>query len=97
VDHLTASSAEIVAGAMRDNGRAKLVGETTFGKGRIQDIVELDGGGALKFTYAEYLTPNGFALDGVGLTPDIAVHPEHTSVLDPSFNTAVETMFGISR
>lgn len=97
VDHLTASSAEIVAGAMRDNGRAKLVGETTFGKGRIQDIVELDGGGAFKFTYAEYLTPNGFALDGVGLTPDIAARPEQTSVLDPSFNTAVETMFGILR
>jgi carboxyl-terminal processing protease len=68
-----------------------------FGKGRIQDIVELDGGGAFKFTYAEYLTPNGFALDGVGLTPDIAARPEQTSVLDPSFNTAVETMFGILR
>ncbi len=97
VDHLTASSAEIVAGALHDNGRAKLFGETTFGKGRIQDIVELVGGGAFKFTYAEYLTPSGFELDGIGLTPDVEVRAGRTNVLDPSFNSAVDRLFAISR
>ena len=71
VDGQTASSAEIVSGALRDNGRAVLIGETTFGKGRIQDVVPLATGGAFKFTVAEYVTPSGFALDGVGLAPDL--------------------------
>jgi C-terminal peptidase prc len=72
LDGGSASSAEIVAGALRDAGRALLVGSTSFGKGRIQDVVVLDSGGAFKFTIGEYLTPAGFALDEVGLTPDIA-------------------------
>jgi carboxyl-terminal processing protease len=85
VDGQTASSAEIVSGALRDNGRARLVGETTFGKGRIQDVVPLDTGGAFKFTIAEYLTPSGFALDGVGLTPDLAMSTGTLGGLDVAY------------
>jgi carboxyl-terminal processing protease len=89
VDGQTASSAEILAGALRDNGRAELIGSTTFGKGRIQDIVTLRTGGAFKYTYAEYLTPSGFALDRVGLTPDFVVAPSNNVQVDASFDESV--------
>jgi carboxyl-terminal processing protease len=89
VDDQTASSAEIVSGALRDNARARLVGATTFGKGRIQDVVPLDSGGAFKFTIAEYVTPSGFALDGVGLTPDVATADSALGSVDLAYFVAV--------
>jgi carboxyl-terminal processing protease len=92
VDGQTASSAEILAGALRDNGRAELFGSTTFGKGRIQDIVTLKTGGAFKYTYAEYLTPSGFALDRVGLTPDFVVAPSDNTLVDAPFVKSVEVV-----
>jgi carboxyl-terminal processing protease len=91
VDGQTASSAEILAGALRDNGRAELFGSTTFGKGRIQDIITLQTGGAFKYTYAEYLTPSGFALDRVGLTPDFDVASPGTRV-DAAYDESVEVL-----
>ncbi len=93
VDGQTASSAEILAGALRDNGRAELYGSTTFGKGRIQNIVTLHTGGAFKYTYAEYLTPSGFALDRVGLAPDVVVPKSTNALVDPVFEMAVADLF----
>ena len=93
VDGQTASSAEILAGALRDNGRAELFGSTTFGKGRIQDIVTLHTGGAFKYTFAEYLTPSGFALDRVGLTPDVVVPQSTNTLADPVFEMSVADLF----
>ncbi len=72
VNRYTASAAEVVAGAIQDHDRAALIGETTFGKGSVQVIVELQDGSSLHITSARWFTPNKRTLDGVGLTPD---HP----------------------
>lgn len=71
VDQGSASASEIVAGALRDAGRAPLVGTRTFGKALVQSTIALRDGGALKLTTATYLTPGGTNLAKVGLQPDI--------------------------
>ncbi len=73
VDRGTASAAEIVAGAIRDNNRGTIVGERTFGKGSVQVVHNLTDGSALRLTIARWLTPNGEPIQGVGLTPALAV------------------------
>ena len=74
VDGGSASAAEIVAGALKNDGRALLVGDTTFGKGTVQVIYEV-GDGALKLTVAQYLTPGDISIQGVGVTPDVEMLP----------------------
>lgn len=69
----TASAAEIVAASLKDNGRAPLIGETTFGKGSVQVILELSDGSSLHVTSARWLTPNGKVIESIGLIPDIIV------------------------
>lgn len=69
----SASASEIVAGALQDNKRAKLIGETSFGKGTIQEASDLGSGAGLHITIAKWLTPNGTWINGVGLTPDVNV------------------------
>jgi carboxyl-terminal processing protease len=67
----TASSAEIVAGALQDRKRAIVVGEPTFGKGSVQNVIELPGGAGLLLTTLRYFTPNGRAIQARGLVPDV--------------------------
>lgn len=69
----SASASEIFTGAMKDNGRAKIIGEQTFGKGCVQQVVQLSGGSALKITIAKWITPNGTEINEVGITPDIVL------------------------
>ncbi len=69
----SASASEIVAGSMRDHKRARLVGETSFGKGTIQQAEDLGGGAGLHVTVAKWLTPNGTWVHQKGLSPDVAV------------------------
>lgn len=83
----SASASEIVAGALRDNGRAKLVGETSFGKGTVQQAEDLGAGAGLHVTIAKWLTPNGTWVNGKGLTPDFTVLPNSK---DPSEDTQLE-------
>src|SRR5947208_11624436 len=73
VNEGSASGSEIVAGAMKDLKRALLVGETTFGKGSVQNVVQLPDGSALRFTTAKYYTPSKQVIHGNGVTPTIAV------------------------
>jgi len=73
VNEGTASAAEIVAGALQDNGRALVVGSQTFGKASVQTVVPLEGGAALKLTTARYYTPKGRSIQAEGITPDITV------------------------
>ena len=69
----SASAAEIVAGAIQDYGRAKLIGETTFGKGSVQSPQTLSNGGQLRITIEHWYTPKDRGINGVGITPDFVV------------------------
>jgi carboxyl-terminal processing protease len=71
VDGGSASASEVVAGALKDHGRAAIVGEPTFGKSLVQEIVQLPSGAALKLTVARYLTPAGVDISRNGVQPDI--------------------------
>jgi carboxyl-terminal processing protease len=73
VDNGTASAAEILAAALRDHGRAQLVGQPTYGKGTVQTFFDLDDGSGLKLTTARYYTPAGKSLESKGLIPDVVV------------------------
>ena len=71
VNHGTASAAEIVSGALKDNHRALLIGQRTFGKGVVQTVLPLDAEHAVKITTARYYTPNGTSIQAEGIRPDI--------------------------
>ena len=93
VDKGTASASEILIGALKDNGRAKVVGTNTYGKGVIQTVITLSDGSALKITTAEYYTPNGTAIHGVGIKPDIEVEASKKSDdEDAQLNRAIEEL-----
>ena len=69
----TASASEILAGALRDNRNVKLIGIKSFGKGSVQEVINLNGGSFLKITVAKWLTPKGQSISEVGLDPDIKI------------------------
>jgi carboxyl-terminal processing protease len=71
VDGGSASASEVVAGALKDHGRASIIGEPTYGKSLVQEIVQLPSGAALKLTVARYLTPAGVDISRNGVQPDI--------------------------
>ncbi len=89
----SASASEIVAGALQDNGRAKLIGEQTFGKGSVQMPHALSNGAELRVTIARWFTPNDRAIHGQGLEPDIKVElteQDAQADRDPQLDRAVE-------
>ncbi len=73
VNKYSASASEILAGALKDYGKATLVGTTTYGKGIVQRIFDLEDGTAIKLTVSNYYTPNGNDIHGVGIEPDIEI------------------------
>jgi carboxyl-terminal processing protease len=76
VNQNTASAAELVAGAIQDHDRGILIGQTTFGKGSVQQIFQLSDASSLHITAAEWFTPSRNELDGIGLVPDISMIPD---------------------
>lgn len=79
IDGYTASAAEILSGALRNHGRALLIGEPTFGKGSVQNIISLPDDGAMRMTIQQYLIPGDISIQAVGVAPDISFLP---SVVD---------------
>ena len=75
VDAGSASASEVLAGALRDNGRARVVGSRTFGKGSVQSLLPLDNGDSVKLTTARYYTPSGKSIQALGIVPDVVLHP----------------------
>ncbi|GBE94142.1 carboxyl-terminal processing protease CtpA [Nostoc cycadae] len=98
VNQGTASASEILAGALQDNGRAKLVGETTFGKGLIQSLFELSDGAGLAVTIAKYETPQHRDINKLGIKPDQVVtqqpitREEIATEADLQYQAAVEIL-----
>ncbi|MBI2097248.1 MAG: S41 family peptidase [Candidatus Sungbacteria bacterium] len=89
----SASAAEILAGALRDQRGVKLIGEKTFGKGSVQNLEELPGGSSLKVTIAKWLTPSGKSINENGLEPDISVNATTTPEgSDPVLEKALELL-----
>jgi len=91
----SASAAEIVAGAVQDSGAGTLVGTKTFGKGSVQTLLNLDGSTAIKLTVAQYFTPKGRSINGVGIEPDVHVElPEFTGepIEDTQLNKGLELL-----
>ncbi|NMC45362.1 MAG: S41 family peptidase [Chloroflexi bacterium] len=96
VNEGSASASEITAGAIQDRSRGTLVGMTTYGKGSVQNWIELEGdNGAIRVTVARWLTPDSRQINNVGLTPDVQVdytQEDFDAGLDPQLDKAVEIM-----
>jgi len=75
VDAGSASAAEVLAGALADNHRARIVGSRTFGKGSVQTLLPLENGDSVKLTTARYYTPSGKSIQARGITPDVVLQP----------------------
>ncbi len=93
IDGGSASAAEILAGALKEHGVATLIGQHTFGKGSVQELIDLPHGASLKVTIARWLTPNGVSISNGGLAPDVEVErtPEDREAeKDPQMDAARE-------
>lgn len=92
INNGSASASEILAGAIVDRSVGITLGEKSFGKGSVQSIEELSGGGALKVTIAKWITPNGQEIDGVGLKPTIEIKRSESDItnnIDPQMDAAL--------
>jgi carboxyl-terminal processing protease len=101
INGASASASEIVAGAIQDRGRGKLVGETSYGKGSVQDYRPLiNNEGAVRVTIARWLTPNGRQIHKVGLEPDVKVVPteeQTTNHQDVQLDKAGELLLQVGK
>ncbi len=80
----SASASEVLAGALRDNGRARIVGSRSFGKGSVQTVLPLDNGDSVKLTTARYYTPSGKSIQATGIVPDVELTPDPASKGTPA-------------
>ena len=99
INENSASASEILAGAFKDRGRAKIVGKTSFGKGIVQKLFPLEDGSGVKITISEYFTPNKTKIHKIGVKPDIEVENKDNDSLDienldkdDQFNKAMDTL-----
>jgi len=99
INNGSASASEIVAGALQDQKRAVLLGETTFGKGSVQSIIPLKNRGAIRLTVSKYYLPSGKSISDVGVVPDIKIEEEGeeffiNTTTDNQLNYAVKLLIG---
>lgn len=97
VNQGSSSASEILAGALKDHQRAKIIGTTTFGKGIVQEPEELPNRAGLHITTARWLLPNGGSIHEVGVDPDIEVTEEVSEEFDPILEKGIETLLGVSQ
>ena len=91
----SASASEIVAGALKDNQKATIIGEKTFGKGSVQTLIDLSDGSAIKITVAKWLTPAGVSINEQGITPNIEIElsaEDANKNSDPQLDKALEIL-----
>lgn len=89
VDAGSASASEVLAGALRDNGRGRVIGSRTFGKGSVQTVLPLDNGDSVKLTTARYYTPSGKSIQALGIVPDVTLRaPKDDKNNRPSYTEA---------
>lgn len=82
IDEYSASASEILAGALKDNKRALIMGQRSFGKGSVQQVVKLGDGSGLKLTVARYYTPSGRSIQAEGIVPDVLIEDLNTDVIE---------------
>ena len=92
VNGYSASASEILTGALKDNGRAQIVGTKTYGKGVIQSVLELTDGSVLKLTVNEYYTPNEIKINKIGIEPDYSLEDDKETDEDEQLNKAIELL-----
>lgn len=95
VNQGSASASEILAGALKDHGKAKLIGEKTFGKGSVQEFLPLTAETSIKITVAKWLTPNGYSISEGGLAPDIEIKSTKEDISagrDPVMERAIQIL-----
>lgn len=90
IDGSSASAAEILAGALKDHRRARLLGQRSYGKGSVQTVIPLADGHALKLTTARYATPSGALINGRGIEPDVRLPVSSAPDLAPTRDTQVQ-------
>ena len=87
INENSASASEVLAGAIKYSYGGTLIGQKTFGKGKVQQTSDVDGGSMIKYTSAEWLLPNGDAIDQIGINPDIQVKLSQEYYEDPSYDS----------
>ena len=92
VNEGSASASEIVAGAIQDSGRGKLLGEKTFGKGVVQQVFNLYNGSGVAITTSEYFTPSERSINHIGIEPDILIEPVEDDEQDMQLNKAIQLL-----
>ena len=92
IDSYSASASEVFTAALKERGNATIIGLTSFGKGKVQKSQQLSSGAMIKYTYQEWLTPDGNYIDGVGIKPDIEVTYKQEKVRDTQLNRAISEL-----
>jgi carboxyl-terminal processing protease len=94
INNGSASASEILAGALRDHGQAKIIGEKSFGKGSVQELIDISKDSAVKITIAKWLTPNGTSIHKNGIEPEVKVERTVEQIeqnIDPQMDRALES------
>ena len=92
INEYSASASEILVAALKENGKAEVVGKTSYGKGVIQSVLELNDGSVLKLTVSEYFTPNENKINKIGIEPDYDIELDYENEIDTQLNKAIELL-----